>query len=103
MDEKEVKNFLSEREIIKLNGKKIGLMHGSGNPNKLIELVAKAFENDRVDVIVFGHAHYAVNETRGGILYFNPGSPSDKIFAPYNSYGIIEINGDKIEGKIIKL
>jgi hypothetical protein len=68
-----------------------------------MELVAQIFEKDKVDIIVFGHSHNPVNETRDGILYFNPGSPTDKMFSPYNSYGIIEINENSVEGKIIKL
>jgi predicted phosphodiesterase len=43
-----------------------------------------------------------MNEKIGKILFFNPGSATDKVFAPYNSYGIIEVN-DKIDAKIIKI
>ena len=53
-------------------------------------------------MLVFGHSHQPMNEIKDGILHFNPGSPTDKIFAPFNSYGILEIN-DKINGKIIKI
>jgi len=62
----------------------------------------ESFKNDRVDLVIFGHSHKAFNEKRGDILYFNPGSPTDQIFSPFNSYGIIEIN-DKIEARIIKI
>ena len=55
-----------------------------------------------MDVIVFGHSHSPVNELRDGILFFNPGSPTDKIFAKYNSYGILTINKE-IKGEIIRL
>ncbi len=37
-----------------------------------------------------------------GILYFNPCSPTDRFFAPYNSIGILELT-DKIRGTIIRL
>jgi predicted phosphodiesterase len=77
-------------------------MHGYGLPNKLIDLISQIFKKDNVDLVIFGHSHSAVNEKRGNTIYFNPGSPTDKIFALHNSYGIIEIN-DKIEAKIIKL
>jgi predicted phosphodiesterase len=43
-----------------------------------------------------------MNEMRGSVLYFNPGSPNDAIFAPYQSYGILEIN-DRIVGTIVKV
>jgi len=79
------------------------LIHGSGHPNKLIDFTGEVFKNEKVDVIVFGHSHTPINERRAGVLYFNPGSPTDKIFSPYNSYGILEIIDSKIEGKIIRL
>lgn len=102
MDSYDVRKKLLEKEVIGIGNYKIGVMHGYGYPNNLIDLLTKAFKNDNVDLIVFGHSHSALNEKKGDIIYFNPGSPTDKIFSPYNSYGIIEI-GDKIEGRIIKL
>lgn len=102
MDPAEVKNKLKEKEVIKIGRYKIGVAHGYGHPNGLIELLTNMFKDKHVDVIIFGHSHIPFNEKRGDILYFNPGSPTDKIFSPYNSYGILEIN-DKITGKIIKV
>jgi uncharacterized protein len=103
MDHPEEKDALPEKLIMEIEKKRVGLTHGYGAPPRLMELVTKIFEKDRVDVIVFGHSHYPVNEIKNGILYFNPGSPTDKIFSPYNSYGILEIRDGKIEGKIVKI
>lgn len=102
MDPPEVKSKLPEKEILKIKNFKIGIMHGYGPPNKLIEMLTDVFKNEGVDLIIFGHSHSGVNESRGGVLFFNPGSATDKVFASYNSYGIIEIN-DKIEARIIKI
>jgi putative phosphoesterase len=102
MDPLEVRKKLSEKEIIEAGKYKIGLTHGYGAPNNLIPVLTQYFKDYKVDIIIFGHAHSSCNEKKGNILYFNPGSPTDKIFAPYNSYGIIEI-GDKIEARIVKL
>lgn len=102
MDRQEVKEKLPRKEIIKIGKFTIGLMHGWGNPKNLMDLANSVFKNDGVDVIIFGHSHSPLNEKHGNILYFNPGSPTDKIFAPCNSFGIIEIT-DKIEAKIIKI
>jgi len=102
MDPDETREKLSEKEIFEIANYKIGVMHGYGHPRNLIELMEKSFKNDKVDLIIFGHSHTALFEKRGDILYFNPGSPTDKIFSPYNSYGIIEIS-DKIEAKIIRI
>lgn len=102
MDPYELRKELPEKEIFKAGKYKIGLMHGYGPAGALIKLLAKIFKEDNVDAIVFGHSHSPVNEKKNGILFFNPGSATDRIFAPYNSYGIIEVN-DTIEGKIIKI
>jgi len=51
---------------------------------------------------VYGHTHRAANEVRDGILFFNPGSATDKRFASRNTIGILEV-GEKINGKIIEL
>lgn len=102
MDSPEIKKSLPEKQIIKAGNFKIGLMHGYGHPNGLIDILTNAFKDDKVDIIIFGHSHTPLNEKRGNILFFNPGSATDKVFAPYNSYGIIEIN-DKIKAKIVKI
>ncbi len=102
MDHDDVRNKLPDKELFKVGKFNIGLMHGYGAPNKLIELMLTVFKNDNVNLIVFGHSHHPVNEKRNGILFFNPGSATDKIFSPYNSFGIIEIN-DEIKPRIIRL
>ncbi|MDP2941909.1 MAG: metallophosphoesterase family protein [Candidatus Omnitrophota bacterium] len=102
MDSKEITAVLKPKEIIEAGNFRIGLIHGWGPPEGLAERILAEFKGEKVDCIVFGHSHHPINETIKGILFFNPGSASDKIFTPYNSYGILEIT-DKITGKIIKL
>lgn len=103
MDPHDARKKLPEKEVIKIAKFKIGISHGYGSPNNLMELMANIFKNDDVNLIIFGHSHSPLNEKRGSVLYFNPGSPTDKIFSPYNSYGILEINDKEIEAKIIKI
>ncbi|MFA5075717.1 MAG: metallophosphoesterase family protein [Candidatus Babeliales bacterium] len=102
MDPHTVAGKLPEKEIIKVGRYKIGVTHGIGAPARLLDLVKEKFKDDPVDVVVFGHSHQPFNEKIGGVLFFNPGSPVDKMFAPYNSYGILLLN-DNIEGQIIKI
>lgn len=101
MDEFELHKALPNKRIIKVGKFLIGLTHGYGSPFNLIDKVKKEFP-EKVDVIVFGHSHSPINEIRDGILFFNPGSPTDKIFAKYNSYGIFTVE-DEIKGEIVKL
>ena len=102
MDPVEVKKYLPDKQLFTVGKYKIGLTHGSGHPAYLIEMVSDIFKKDKVDIIIFGHSHYPINEKRGKILYFNPGSLTDTAFSPFNSYGIIEINGD-IKSSIVKI
>ncbi|MCX5703026.1 MAG: metallophosphoesterase, partial [Candidatus Omnitrophica bacterium] len=85
MDPDEIKRELPEKEVFKVGPFKVALMHGYGAPNNLIELLTSVFKDEKPDVIIFGHSHSALNEKRNGILFFNPGSATDKIFSPYNS------------------
>jgi putative phosphoesterase len=103
MDFLEVKSALKEKEIVQIEDIKIAITHGWGPPSHLVELLKKTFKREKPNVIVFGHSHIPMNEISDNTLFFNPGSPTDKIFSPYNSYGILEVNGKKITGKIIKL
>lgn len=102
MDPEEIRNVLPQKEIITLGKYRLGIMHGWGTPNNLVELLTSEFKDQKVDVIIFGHSHSPLNTKIGNTLFFNPGSPTDKVFAPYNSYGLIEIN-DTIKAKIVKL
>ncbi len=101
MDLSDVRNALPRKEVIKIGKFKIGLVHGSGPPKGLVKGVKSEFKNG-IDVIIYGHSHSPFNEKIGKTLFFNPGSPTDTVFAPYNSYGILEVN-DTIEGKIIRI
>ena len=102
MDPDDVRKKIPEKEVMSVGKYKIGLMHGYGSPSGLIEKLTAVFKDEGVDIIIFGHAHYSVNEKIGGILFFNPGSATDKVFASYNSYGIIEINGG-IKAEVVKI
>jgi len=103
MDGLELRQVLPERDIFEVDGKLVGLFHGYGSPDKVLDCVRRDFKKERVDIVIFGHSHYPVNETIDGVLYFNPGSPNDIVRAPYCSYGMIEIRGDKILSKIIRM
>jgi len=103
MDSEEVKNMLPEKKIIKIDKVAIGITHGSGSYFNILERIKKQFSSSRIDICIFGHTHKPLNKKEGKIIFFNPGSPTDRIFTPYNSFGIINIEGDKIEAEVIKL
>ena len=102
MDSSEVKKTLPEKILFEAEGKKIGVVHGKGSASRIIENVRKSFSK-KPDIIIFGHSHTPLNKTIDGILFFNPGSPTDRIFSPYRTFGIIEIKGGKVRAEVIKL
>lgn len=101
MDSKEIRMRLGPKELVKIGKFKIGIVHGYGAPSDLLNTVRREF--DKIDCLVFGHSHAAMNIEKDGVLYFNPGSPTDKIFASINTYGILEVTDKKIEGAIIEI
>lgn len=103
MDDQLVRKKLPEKLIFDIEGFKIGVYHGDGAPKGMIDRIKAKFAQDKVDVIIFGHSHVPMNEKVGDILFFNPGSLTDTIRAPYRSYGILQIQSGKIVGKVMKV
>jgi putative phosphoesterase len=102
MDSHDIRASLPQREILRCGNFSLGIFHGDGAPARLLETVRAHFKDVKVDAIIFGHSHHPLNERIDGTLFFNPGSPTDTVFAPYRSYGILEIN-DEITGRIVKV
>ena len=103
MDGLELRQALPRQAIFRCEEVTIGLVHGEGAPDKIEERVGKMFEGQSVDAIIFGHSHAPFNKVINGILFFNPGSPTDTIRSPYLSYGILEVKGKSIKGQIVKI
>ncbi|MDP8289522.1 MAG: metallophosphoesterase [Candidatus Susulua stagnicola] len=105
MDEDTIKNNLPAKQILKFEEITLAITHGAGHPKKILEHINREFASEAkdIDIFVFGHSHMPLNEEINGKIYFNPGSPTDTIFAPYQSYGILEINGKEIKRSIVKI
>jgi putative phosphoesterase len=93
MDSDEIKGILPEKELLEIGGRKIGIIHGWGSPYGIDDRVGNVFSG--VDIIIYGHSHYPQNETKNGVLFFNPGQAR-------NSFGILSI-GAEVSGEIIRL
>ncbi len=103
MDGRDIRQIFPRKQIFKIAAFRIGLFHGEGPATTILERVHSEFVKDKVDCIIFGHSHQPFNKTIDQILYFNPGSPNDRIGTPYCSYGILEVTNNKIVGKLIKV
>jgi putative phosphoesterase len=103
MDPAQIRKIFPAKELIRCGSFTIGVYHGEGSRQKILERVQAEFKKDKVDAVIFGHSHQPFHETIDGVLYFNPGSPNDTVCAPYCSYGILDVTERGITGKIIKL
>lgn len=102
MDSEILKSKLPKKRIIIEEGIRIGLTHGYGLPTETIRNVQYQFKDEKLDIIIFGHTHIASSQVIDNTIYFNPGSPSDRVFSPYNSMGIISIE-ETIHPEIIRI
>ncbi|WP_456432298.1 metallophosphoesterase family protein [Thermosulfuriphilus sp.] len=96
MDSSRVAAAYPQKQLIEIEGYRIGLVHGWGGKTDLEQRLLALFP--RVDVIVYGHSHVPVFSRRKGVCFFNPGS-----FSPFSkrpSFGLLRL-GKEIKGRII--
>jgi putative phosphoesterase len=87
---------LPETEAVELDGISIYVLHD------LAQLDLKP-EAAGFNVVIYGHSHVPRQETRNGVLYFNPGSAGPRRFKLPISVGRIKVSGRKIEAQILVL
>lgn len=87
--------------IFEATDREIGVVHGWTTPRGLAEQAAVLFSG--VEAVLCGYSHHPYREVKGGVLLFNPCSPTDQVFAPYNAYGLPEVTAGGIEARIIRV
>jgi uncharacterized protein len=55
------------------------------------------------DVVVYGHSHVAKQETKSGVLYFNPGSAGPRRFRLPVTVGRLTLKDGKVSGEIVEI
>jgi len=80
-----------EEAVLELQSRTILILHD-----------LKTLLERRYDVIVSGHSHKPNIETKGGVLYLNPGSAGPRRFKLPISVAILEL-GTKISAKIYEI
>lgn len=101
-DPQSVKKILPKADVIEVNGKRIGLLHGYWFPLFCEHRSLARFKKDKVDAILYGHTHIIRNEIANNILFFNPGSASALWPAPWRTYGVLSV-GESVTGEIISI
>ena len=87
---------LPETAVIELGGISIYVLHD------LAQLDLKP-EAAGFRVVVSGHSHMPKQESRNGVLYFNPGSAGPRRFKLPVTVGMLAVRAGQIEQQIIKL
>jgi len=75
MDSTAVKIHLPHRQLFTVNGRTVGVTHGSGAPTGIAQRVRALFP-ENPDLIVFGHSHVPFTGVVDGVLMVNPGPAS---------------------------
>jgi putative phosphoesterase len=87
---------LPRNETIKINDKGVYIIHDVGH----LDIDA---ENDHYHVVIHGHTHRPQVEKQQGILFVNPGSAVHPSYGYPPSVALLEIKGDAIKARLIKL
>ena len=93
---------LRETEVIELAGRKF-LVHHIVNPRALAEPLKARVERERPDAVIFGHTHKPLQESIGGILYFNPGYAGKSRFGIPRSAAIFHCDEKDIKPEFLSL
>jgi putative phosphoesterase len=87
---------LPETEVLELGGISIYVVHDLAQ----LDLRPKAAG---FSVVISGHSHVPKQETRDGVLYFNPGSAGPRRFRLPISVGRLIVNDGGVRGEILQL
>jgi uncharacterized protein len=87
---------LRETEVVELGGVSIYVLHDLSQ----LDLEPQAAE---FHVVIYGHSHVPKQETRDGVLYFNPGSAGPRRFKLPTSVGKLIVENGKVRGEIMPI
>jgi uncharacterized protein len=87
---------LPETEVLDLAGVTIYVLHDLAQ----LDLKAKA---GGFAVVISGHSHVPKQETRDGVLYFNPGSAGPRRFKLPVSVGRLIVEDGSVRGELVPL
>ena len=104
MDHLALGGLLPEVAEVTVEGVKIGAIHGWGAPQGIVQRILPKVRERGFDVVVYGHSHQPDISAAEGILFLNPGSPTERRGAPYFSVGILEVeDGEVADARIVEI
>jgi uncharacterized protein len=87
---------LPETDVLELGGISIYILHD------LAQLDLKP-EAAGFQAVIYGHSHVPKQETRNGVLYFNPGSAGPRRFKLPVTLGRLTVDSPKLRAEVIEL
>jgi putative phosphoesterase len=104
MDRYEVRAKLPRINSVEVYKWKIGVIHNPGIFMGIKRMKNIARENG-FSVLVFGHTHRPALKQEEGILFVNPGSPTNPLppFLTKSTVALLRITREKIEPEIIEI
>jgi uncharacterized protein len=102
VDDGDVRAALPERAVVETDGARIGIVHDAGPSRGRIRRLRGRFPN--ADAVVFGHSHVPLHEQmQDGFQIFNPGSPTERRFAPLHTMGIAQVQAGQVAFELVTL
>lgn len=87
---------LPETDVVEVGGISIHVLHD------LAQLDVKP-EAAGFRVVIYGHSHVPKQETRGGVLYFNPGSAGPRRFKLPVTVGRLTLEAGTVRAEIVNI
>ena len=98
--------LLPERRTLELGGVPVLLLHDRAllGPDPFPAASRSRSARDALrGIVVFGHSHRPLAETRDGVLWFNPGSAGPRRFRLPVSVGRLVLGGDHVQSRLLTL
>lgn len=89
--------------VEELNGHRVLVRHIFGELHQLREKDRRLLGELQPRVVVFGHSHRPYQQMAGGALLFNPGSAGPRRFSLPRTVGILSLESERTEARIINL
>lgn len=93
-DNEDITANFPAKNIVTIKNFRIGLVHGHGDKKTTEKRAWEAFDEESLDVIIFGHSHIPFLRYFKKVLLINPGSLTDKRTQPYYSFAVMNIEDE---------
>lgn len=93
---------LPVKRVIRVGELSVGLCHGWGAPASIKERILGEFSSPP-PIIVYGHTHQFDDSHYAGVRFLNPGSPTDKRWAPFVSMARLVVEGKNALCELIRI